>query len=464
MAITTRPPEATRPAVGRRLIRLPRSSSGWDVVSVLTVFLVVGLAIPAPLIFKPLGGSGTPADLLGLGFLLWWGLAKLGTDSGVDRGRQPIRIALLGLVVAALASVAALFLRAASSGQEITSAYRGLVQIMALAGIALLAADGISSLERLHTLMHRFVAGVSLVASLGLLQWLTGYNPAATLSVPGLVRNVDLTAQGRSDFTRVQSTTVHPIELASLLGITLPIAVVYALQAQDRRTKLVRWTEVAVIAAVLPLALARTGVIAALIGLLAIAMDWSWRRRGRAAAVAGAAVVAMRLAVPGLVGTIISLFQQFGQDSSTTDREGRWQIAGHYFEMHPWFGRGLNTYYAATGLYFDNQYLGTATETGALGLVAWVLLFLIMAFTARGAHLRATDPETKALGQALAGVAVAMMVIFMTADMMSYAMEMGMFFLLLGVTGALWRLTGGQQGGVPTAAQPRAEQGSIPAA
>jgi hypothetical protein len=93
---------------------------------------------------------------------------------------------------------------------------------------------------------------------------------------------------------------------------------------------------------------------------------------------------------------------------------------------------------------------------GVAGLAAVLLLFLIMTFTARGARLRAVDPETKALAQALAGVSVAMMVIFMTADMFSYAMEMGMFFLLLGVTGALWRLTGGQTGGIPGVAHPRA--------
>ena len=122
-------------------------------------------------------------------------------------------------------------------------------------------------------------------------------------------------------------------------------------------------------------------------------------------AAATAGVVAMRLAIPGLVGSIIALFSNFSQDSSTQDRAGRWQIAGHYFEMHPWFGMGLNTFYPATGRFFDNQYLGTATELGAVGLAAWILLFLIMAFTARGARLRAVDPETKALAQALVGVA-----------------------------------------------------------
>ena len=203
------------------------------------------------------------------------------------------------------------------------------------------------------------------------------------------------------------------------------------------------------IAAVIPMALSRTGVIAATIGTLAIAMDWCWARRGRVAAAIAAFMVAMRLAIPGLMGTVVSLFTNISKDSSTTDRAGRWEIAGHYFELHPWFGMGVNTFYPATDLFFDNQYLGVATEMGAVGLVAVILLFLIMVFTARGARLRAVDPDTRALAQALAGVGVAMMVIFMTADMFSFAMEMGMFFLLFGVTGALWRLTGGQQGGIP---------------
>jgi polysaccharide biosynthesis protein PslJ len=425
-----------------------------DATALLTVFLVASFAIPSPLILKPLGASGTPADVIGLGLLLWWGLAKLGSAQGVDRGRQPVRIGLLILILAALCSLVSLFLNPFTE-ESINGAYRGIILFAALAGVALVAADGISTLERLHTLMHRLVTGVALVAGLGLVQWLTGYNPAASLWVPGLARNLDLMPQGRSTFIRVQSTTLHPIELGSLLGIVLPIAITYAFLAQDRRTKQRRWLEVGVIAAVIPMALSRTGVIAAAIGLLAIAMDWSWARRGRMAAAIVGFMVAIRVAIPGLVGSIFALFSDFSQDTSTKDRAGRWEIAGHYFEQHPWFGMGVNTYYPTTLHFFDNQYLAIATEMGAVGLAAITLIFLIMAFTARGARLRAVDAETRGLAQALAGISVAMLVIFSTADMLSFVMEMGVFFVLMGVTGALWRLTGGQQGGVP-ARQPRA--------
>ena len=107
-----------------------------DAVSVLTIFLVVSFAIPSPLIFKPLGGSGTPGDLIGLGLLLWWAAAKLGTRQGVDRGHQPVRVALLVLTVAVLCSIAAMFLRP-FSGEESSSAYRGMVTLAALIGVAL---------------------------------------------------------------------------------------------------------------------------------------------------------------------------------------------------------------------------------------------------------------------------------------------------------------------------------------
>ena len=73
--------------------------------------------------------------------------------------------------------------------------------------------------------------------------------------------------------------------------------------------------------------------------------------------------------IPGLVGSLFALFTKFGQDTSTTVRQERYEIAGHYFLQHPWFGRGYNTLYPATQQVFDNAYLYVATEQGAFGLV-----------------------------------------------------------------------------------------------
>jgi O-antigen ligase len=413
-----------------------------DVVDALTGFMVLSFCIPSPLIVGPIGASGTPANLVALGFLLWWIVAKLGVGQGVDRRPQPVHIALVCFLVPLLASVVNMYLRPAT-GKETSGALRGLLYIGALMGIALAAADGITSLERVHTLMRRVVHGVAFVAALGMLQYLTGYNAAGELHIPGLVRNQQIYSQGRSLFVRIQSTTVHPIELGALLGITLPVALHYAMHAKGRRPRQIAWIEALLIAAVLPLALSRTGIIAAVIGLIAIAMEWTWAQRARFAAFGVLFLGAMRAAVPGLLGTVTALFADLSQDNSTTGRTARYQIAGHWFLEHPWFGRGFNTLYPATHQVFDNAYLYQAVEQGIVGIVGLLAFYVILVCTARGARLRSRDPLTHGLAQAFAGVFVAMAIMYATADMGGFNMLMGVFFLMAGCAGAMWRLTGG---------------------
>jgi hypothetical protein len=425
-----------------------------DAVSALTVFLIVSVCIPSPLIVSPIGASGTPGNLLGLVFLAWWALAKLGARQGVDRRPQPVRVALLCFLIPVLASVVAMYARTAT-GKETSGALRGLLYYGSLVGIALLAADGLTSIERIHTLMRRVVHGVAFVALIGLVEFLTGYNPAARLSIPGLVRNHDIESQGRSLFIRIQSTTLHPIELGSLLGITLPIALHYAFTAKSKRRKRVAWIEVLLIAAVLPMALSRTGIIAALVGLIVISTEWTWARRAKLLGVALVFLAAMRAAIPGLLGTMLALFTDVSQDNSTVARVQRYQVAGHYFLQNPWFGRGFNTLYPAVHQVFDNSWLYQATEQGILGVVGLGLFFLILMFTARGARRRSGDDlETRGLAQGLFGTFLAMAIMFTTADMGAFTILMGIFFLEAGVAGALWRLTGGAR--LPSSRAPAA--------
>jgi O-antigen ligase len=185
--------------------------------------------------------------------------------------------------------------------------------------------------------------------------------------------------------------------------------------------------------------------------MIAVALDWSWRRRGQALVVTVVFLGAMRLAVPGLLGTLTALFTDITQDNSTVARLHRYQIAGHYFLQHPWFGRGLNTLYPVTQQVFDNSYLYLAVEEGVAGIVGQAVFLFILVFTARGARLRSApdDPATRGLSQALAGIVVAMGVVWATADLTTFTILIGTFFLMAGVIGAAWRLTGGP-GAAPT--------------
>jgi O-antigen ligase len=217
--------------------------------------------------------------------------------------------------------------------------------------------------------------------------------------------------------------------------------------SERTRHRLLAWLQVGVIAAVLPMTLSRTGVIAAVIGLLAIAWHWSIRRKLLAGGVLVGGVAAFRLILPTMIDGLLTIFVTVGQDESTTGWTGRYEVAARYFLEHPWVGRGLSTLHPATGQIFDNQYLYAATETGVVGVVALLVLFVTIWSMTRDVRRRTRDAEVRSIAQALTGITIAMAVVFATADMASFAMVMTVFFLLAGVTGALWRLTPKPAGG-----------------
>jgi O-antigen ligase len=427
----------------------PRSGGGrtapwserhpFDAVAVLSALLLLVLLIPSPLIVRPLGAVGTPANTFCLGLLIWWGLAKVGAGHGVARGRQPLRVALFLVLVSLCVSLVG-FAGRYTVPAEKTAAVRGLLGFAALAGVALFAADGITTMDRVLVLLRRLVAGVAVVAGLGIVEYTTGFNPAQAMVIPGLARNLELPDQGRLLFLRVQSTALHPIELGTLLGLTLPLAVQLAFTA-PRGKRARAWIPVALIATVLPMTLSRTGVIVAFIGIATIAWRWSWQRKVGAVALLAAFVMVFRLVLPAMIDGLVTIFVTVNEDGSTTGRTGRYELAARYWLEHPWTGRGLSTLYPATGQVFDNQYLYAATETGVLGVVALFVLFATMVSMGAAVRRGSTDERTRAIAQSMIGAALAMAVAFATADMASFAMVMTVFFLLAGVNAAMWRLT-----------------------
>ncbi len=114
-------------------------------------------------------------------------------------------------------------------------------------------------------------------------------------------------------------------------------------------------------------------------------------------------LVAMRVAIPGLIGSILAAVLQLDQDNEHDRlRQERYEIAGHYFLLHPWFGRGFNTLYPATQQVFDNAYLYVATETGCgRRRPSSLLFFLIIIFIGPRHPAAGADPETRGLAQAL---------------------------------------------------------------
>jgi O-antigen ligase len=142
------------------------------------------------------------------------------------------------------------------------------------------------------------------------------------------------------------------------------------------------------------------------------------------------------------VGTLVGLFVNASTDNSFLHRVNDYSKAADYIAASPFFGRGIHTFIPTQYFYIDNSYLLALLETGVIGALSIVVLFLIGMGVARGARLHSTDPGTRDLGQSLAASIAAAMATTFTYDSFGFPMATGMTFLLIGSAGALWRLSG----------------------
>jgi O-antigen ligase len=332
------------------------------------------------------------------------------------------------------------------AGIQVTGSDRTLLIMLGFAGIALLAADGIGSLEQLNRVIRRLVNITAAIAGAGILQFYIGLDIARFVSIPGLVPAIPPTdkfaLEERGDLRRVVATSSHPIEFGVVMAVVLPIALHLALTAtEDEKRK--RWLCVGLIGIAAPLSLARAAILGLVCGLLMLWCGWPWERKKKALKAALFYLVAMRLLVDGLLGTIKGMFLNMFSDPSYQGRTMDYGKIGEMFSQRPWFGHGLGTFDPRIYFYLDNQYLGTLVETGLVGLLSMIGLFLVALFTARSVHRMCRAAGLTRLGELGRAMAASMFVIittFITFDALSFRMAAGLLFVLVGIIGAAWRI------------------------
>ena len=416
-----------------------RSDSSGDALNALTVYLVVIFAIPARLVISPLGAAGTPGTIMGLGFFGWWAMARLVPSLGVARAFSPLRVALALLAGSILCSYAWGSLHSLPGAQR-TAADLGLLSIFSLVGIALVAMDMLGSQASVEKLLRRMVIAGAILAGLGVLQFVTGFDIAALVKIPGLRANHALVFIGeRSHFRRVAGTASHPIEMGMVLATVLPLALHYAAYTRVHRR---RWQLMALVIGIcIPMTLSRSAILGTIAGFILLFFTWPGKRRAFTIAVAPVFIVVMRIAIPGLVGTISSMFTNLSNDDSIKGRTDDYAVVGKFINQSPWLGRGYGSFIPTDFFVLDNQYLGSLVETGYLGMFVLIGFFLVMYFTARSVRRRFVDEASRDLAQSLAAVAVVVGLGFATFDGLGYPMIDGVLFLAAGCTGALYRLT-----------------------
>lgn len=418
-----------------------------DGATVAAVFAVVLLVVPARLVLKYLPLSLTPANVVSLGAALLWLCAQLTLALGAAKGRNPVRTALFAYFTAMLATYG--FATAGPmESDELNLADHSFVLVVAIVGLALTVCDGVRGLRRLDFVLKALVVAGAVIAVVGALQFLFSVDLTRFMELPILryTNEGDAFVLERADLRRVAATTGHPIEFGVTCAMLLPIAVHYGVRARELGEPSLRWWAcVLLIGCGLMFSVSRSAMLSlAVVGAVLFA-GWPNRRRFQALLAAAGFLVAVRIAVPGLLGTFVGLFTNLGNDESIQYRTHDYAVAAQQISRHFWLGRGLGTWYAPKHQIFDNQYILSMVETGLIGTVAFAALFLVAGYAALRSRFLSADPVTRDLGLTIAACLVVPLVGSFTFDLLSFHTVTGISFLLVGAAGALLRAVGDDQ-------------------
>ncbi|QDP94596.1 O-antigen ligase family protein [Microlunatus elymi] len=431
---------ATGPTPGRSD---GRGGTGFDAVTFLTIYLVLACALPSYLVIPALGQIGRPSILWGLAGVVWWVYFRLQRTTPLATGARSVHLALWAFLAVALAGLARAYLLGLPTTQT-GPADAGLLRLLSWAGVALVALDGIPSLDRLLTLLRRIALLGGLMAILGLLQFATGRSFVDALTLPGFAVSSDFDSiQGRAGFVRAAGTASHPLEYASVLCIALPIGIV--LGATDRRRGvLLRWWPPLVISLAVLISVSRSAIVGTVAGVVLLLPAIPPRLRVKAVGVVFTLLGLVFFLVPGMIGTLRGLFLGINGDPSTQSRTdsvaGAVAIAGRA----PLIGSGFGTFLPQE-LILDNEYLGLVIEVGFIGCGLFIIALIAAAWSAwRSGRGAAREPWVQ-LGPAVAAALVSGSTTMIFFDGLSFPMSAALLFVLLGIAGALSRLLAGDQ-------------------
>lgn len=419
---------------------LPGEPRGFGASTLLRLWIILLILVPANLVFAPLGGAGSPAQIIGLFAGAWW----LGTQFGRAEARPTGRRTYVLIAMLAFAAILAVsYIAAASrpiSDLELSSADRGVLQMLSWLGIFLLVCTEVTSRDALDRTLRLLVLLVGVAAALGVVQFLTKTAFVDGISVPGLSANQELTSiYGRNGFTRPAGTSTHPIEFGVLLAMTLPVALHYAIYDVGVRHRLVRWVPVAAIAIAIPISISRSALVGVVVVLAIVLPGWPARRRRLAYLAIALVLGVVYVGIPRLLGTLFGLFTGIGTDDSALSRTNSYELASSFIGRAPMLGRGFSTFLTEYRI-LDNQYLGLLIETGIIGLILFLVLLLTGTYEASRLATRAVDERTRSLGRSLMAAIVAAICAYATFDALGFNQVASATFLLLACVGLLTRM------------------------
>jgi O-antigen ligase len=177
-------------------------------------------------------------------------------------------------------------------------------------------------------------------------------------------------------------------------------------------------------------------------GVVAVILlvGWPLRRTVLTLLVGGAGFLVIWLDFPTLVTALTTLFSSASSDTSILARTRDYDAAFAEAAQHVWLGRGLGTWLSTKYNILDNQYLHSLLETGVVGVVAFVLLFLVPVVAVIRMRARLTCRDDREFALTLVAALSVDLIGSITYDSLSYPIATGLAFVLIGAAGAALRI------------------------
>jgi O-Antigen ligase len=419
--------------VGAKLDRLDDEPLGCDEWPYTTRLLPWALAgFMAMLFLVPIDAIALPIHLPVNGTLdrpvvvamamLWF--ASLAVVSGAARPRVRlgrVHFAALLFLGVCLASVAVNG-HALANMDELTLVVKKLALLISYVVFFFIVASVLRPRE-----VPRFVAlmvGLGVIVALGtIVEYRTHYNvfyelwgKVVPVTAPNLLDQVD--SIGR---LTVYGPTLQPLELAAMLAMVLPFAILGAIDAATRRRRLLYTIAVGLLIAG-GVATARKTSLVVPAAVILILLAYRPRQVGRLMLKLGLLLgLLVHFVAPAAIGGVISQLEpgHFNSALTTTDRTARYDAVTPDVLNHPLLGRGYESYDPQKYRILDNQYLDLLITVGLVGLLCYLAIFGAMMLAAH-ATIRGPDPRRSSLALGAFATVAAIAIASALFDVLSF--------------------------------------------
>ena len=187
------------------------------------------------------------------------------------------------------------------------------------------------------------------------------------------------------------------LEVASMLAMAIPIAIVGLLHARTRKARIAYGLAACVILAAGLSTDEKTSLVAPLIGIVCV-IAFRPRFATRLLPLVVVMVVAAHALAPGAIGSVTEQFSgsRLGAVGTTQHRQDGYDAIRPLVWGNPVLGMGYGSYNGVLNRILDNQMLDNLINTGVVGEVVYILMPLVVVGTAlpmirRRRHLYSRD-------------------------------------------------------------------------